>query len=267
MKKWFLTISFFLLFSLPLTYIRADSKQAYTDYLYQFDEYRRTLNEFKVAKGEYLKYKTLVSQTTAIDKTTAMLSQRDLLLRSYLLFLSERLKENTALTSSNRTLYESLIAKEITFLDSHSKLVGEIQSLQDSETTSKQLTSHYTILQSNIIQTIVGLTSGELTNGNQKYSEALSNAEIVINAHRSEYAPEKQATLDRWLLQIKNKQSLYAQKMDSVNTMNGQLKSASLDELNTIFLRMQKEMNEAKQYLLEGTSFIRELREALYYVE
>lgn len=267
MKKWLALILLTVFLSVPVTFVHADSKQSYTDYLFQFDEYRRMLNEFKVARGEYLKFKTLVSQTTALTKTIAMVSQRDKLLRAYLLFLRERLKENNSITASNKSLYEELINKEVTFLDNHSVLVKDIGSLQDAEVTSKQLSSHYTILQSNIVQTIVGITMGDLTFANQKYSEALSDGEAFITLHRGAYTPEKQATLDRWILQIKNKQSLYAQKMDSIAAMNGQLKSASLDELTTIFQKMRKEMSEAKQYLLEGTAYIGELREALYYVE
>lgn len=267
MKKLLTLICFLLLFSIPVSLVRADAKQAYKDYLYQFDEYRRMLNEFKVARGEYLKFKTLVSETTALAKTTAMLSQRDLLLRSYLLFLKEELKENTSLTPANRSLYDELMNKEVTFLDGHSKLVQEIQSLQDSEEISKQLSSHYAILQGNVVQTIVGLTLGDLAHANQLYSQSLSDAQFFIRDHRSEYAPEKQATLDRWLLQIKNKQSLYAQKIDAVTTKNNELKGASTEELSAILLQMQKSMGEAKQYLIEGTSFLGELRNALYYVE
>src|SRR3972149_4862635 len=90
----FLPIVFLILL---VPHVFASSQQAYQDYLFQFDIYRQKYSEFTVSKNEYLKSKTLTSQTTALEKTIAMLSFRDLLLRAYLLLLNEKLNEDRGL--------------------------------------------------------------------------------------------------------------------------------------------------------------------------
>jgi ABC-type transport system involved in cytochrome bd biosynthesis fused ATPase/permease subunit len=88
--KYILIIS--VLF-LPTT-VWASSTSAYQEYLQEFDKYRTVLNDFKVARSEYLKFKTLTSQQSALEKTKQMLADRSQLLRSYLQFLNEKLNES-----------------------------------------------------------------------------------------------------------------------------------------------------------------------------
>src|SRR3989344_5828917 len=76
----------------------ATSQQAYQDYLYQFDLYRQRETDFRVAKTEYEKFRSLTSETTALEKTKLLLAQRDQLLRAYLLVLNEKLNEDKGLT-------------------------------------------------------------------------------------------------------------------------------------------------------------------------
>ncbi len=146
----------FLLIFLP-NQIFASSQTAYKDYLYQFDQYRTKQNNFKVARTEYLKYKTLLSETTALDTAKTMLAQQDQLLRSYLLFLNEKLNENTGLSSSEKNLYQTLIRNEVTFLETHTALIPSIGSLADAVSVAKQLESHYLVLSAYIRQTIIAL--------------------------------------------------------------------------------------------------------------
>ena len=88
MKRLLVTFIFLCTFFLfPVTKVNASSTQAYQDYLYQFDQYRSAYNNFSTAKSEYLKYKTLLSETTALDTTETMMTKRTQLLTSYLKFL------------------------------------------------------------------------------------------------------------------------------------------------------------------------------------
>src|SRR3990167_2153444 len=155
MKRYFIlfTCSILSLFLLS-SHISASSQQAHTDYLYQYDVYRQSYNDFKVAKNEYEKFKSLVSQTDALEQTKKMLAQRDVLLRSYLLLLNEKLNENKGLDGSDKTLYQTLIQNEVKFLESHANLIPAIGSIDDTVDVSKQLESHYNILQTSIRQTI-----------------------------------------------------------------------------------------------------------------
>lgn len=243
----------------------AASSDAYQTYLAQFDTYRATLNSFKVARDEYLKYKTLTAQQSALELTRKILSDRALLLRSYLLFLNEKLKESGYMDPASKTLYTTLINNEITFLQDNNSLMTDVSAISDAEGASQQLTSHYTILQSSIYQTIVALKSAELAKLDAAYYQLFTQAYELFQANRSSYTSEKQTTLDRWFLQVQNKRSLYQQKMDAIAKENTTLKSNSMDAIASTFATIQKEFLEARQYLSEGSAFLQEVITAMQY--
>lgn len=252
-----------LVFLIP--FVSASSQQAYTDYLYQFDVYRQKYSEFTVAKNEFLKFKTLTSQTTALDKTKLMLSQRDLLLRAYLLLLNEKLNEDQGLGRTEKATYQALITNEVQFLEDHSRLVGNIGSLEDSSTVSKALESHYAVLGASMRQTITGVSLGKLAVISKRYDQALADAKSLITTHHGIFTPQKQSTIDRWLLQITNTKSLYQQKIDTIASKNTQLIGTSTDDQSQTFSQITKDVAEARQYLVEGSGYMRELMEALRY--
>lgn len=260
----------FFLFSLAVAWLGwlawptyAASSQAYQDYLYQFDLYRNKYSEFKIAKNEYEKFKSLESQTTALEKTKIMLAQRDELLRAYLFFLNEKLNEDHGLEAREKQLYQTLIRNEATFLDNHRKLVAAIGSLDDAVTVSQAIESHYLTFQTTIRQIIIGVRLGQLTLLANQYDTVLASAKNLVILWRTTFSPQKQATIDRWLLTITNKRSLYQQKIDKVSRTNSGLRSSSLDELDQIMGEQQKNLAEAHQYLIEGTANLRELMNSL----
>lgn len=250
---------------LPPTQLRASSSQAYKDYLYQFDVYRTMYSDFKVAQNEYFKFKTLTSQTTALAKTKTMVSQRDQLLRAYLLLLNEKLYENPGVSDTERNTYLSLTHNEINFLDQHTTLVERIGSLEDAMETSRDLETHYAVLQASMRQTVAGLSLGELAQRAKLFDLALADAKALVETNRGIFSPEKQSTLDRWLLQITNTRSLYTQKVNSIIASAESLRGGDINDQNTFFIQIQKSVGEARQYLVDGTSFLGELATSLRY--
>ncbi len=243
----------------------ASSSRAYQDYLYQFDVYRKQYADFKVSKNEYDKFRTLTSQTTALENTRKMLAQRDLLLRSYLFLLKERLNEDRGLESTEKQIYQTLIENEVSFLETHSKLVEQIGSLEDASNTSRQLESHYGVLQTSVHQTITGISLGSLSVLTRQFDTNLADARALVSSNRGTFDPNKQATIDRWILQITNTRSLYQQKVDTIRGKTTQLRGSDPYTVTQTFRGIQKDVSEARQYLNEGTSFLRELVNTLRY--
>ncbi len=266
MKRFFS----FLLVSLVLLVLlvpqsKATSERAYQDYLYQFDLYRQKFSDFTITKNEYEKFNSLSSQTTALTNTSAMLAQRDQLLRAYLLLLNEKLNEDRGLIDTQKVTYRALTGNEISFLDQHSTLVQSIGSLDDAGDVSRSLESHYAILGASMRQVIIGVSLGQLALLARQYDTALADAKALLTTNRDAFGPQKQATVDRWILQISNTRSLYQQKIDSINTKNAQLKGSSIETLDDLFGELKRDVGQAKQYLMEGNRFIGELIEALRY--
>lgn len=237
----------------------ASSPQAYKDYLYQFDVYRQKYADFKVAKNEYLKFKTLTSQTTALEKTKLMMSQRDLLLRAYLLVLNEKLNETAGMSGVERTTYQTVINNEVKFLESHSKLIESIGTLEDATEVSRQLESHYAVLVGSMRQTITGISLGNLSVIAKDFDITLADAKALVNTNRGIFPPEKQATIDRWLLQITNTRSLAQQKIEEINRSNEALRGTAINDQDQTFNAITKAVASARQYFLDGSSFLGEL--------
>ncbi len=243
----------------------ASSETAYKDYLYQFDQYRTRLNNFKVARTEYLKYKTLLAETTALDTVKGMLAQRDQLLRAYLLLLNEKLNENTGLSDTDKHLYQRLIQNEVKFLEDHALLIPSIGSLSDATNVSKQLESHYLVLSASIRQTVIALGQGDLLKLNKQFDTSFSALRELAKTNQPAVSSEKQSTIDRWLLQINNKQSLFLQKIEQITVANGEIQGRTIEEMDMVFVRQQKNLAEAKQYLVEGSAFMNELVSLIKY--
>lgn len=263
--KWFFAL---LVLLVPFVHrIFATSERAYQDYLYQFDLYRTKYSDFTIAKNEYEKFGSLSSQTTALEKTSVMLSQRDQLLRAYLLLLNEKLNEDRGLPDTQKLTYRTLINNEIVFLDQHSSLVQSIGSLEDATNVSRELESHYAVLQGSIRQTIVGVSLGQLAILTRQFDQEIADAKALVASSRTSFTPRKQVTIDRWLLQITNVRNLYQQKIDSITTKTAQLKGNSIDALDGLFAELKRDLGQAKQYLVEGNGFIGEIIETLRYQE
>lgn len=267
MKRFFILLGLLLPLVLFVSKSQATSERAYQDYLYQFDLYRQKYSDFTIAKNEYEKFGSLTSQTTALSKTSDMLAQRDQLLRAYLLLLNEKLNEDRGLGEVQKATYRTLITNEIVFLDHHSSLVQSIGSLEDAQNISRALESHYALLQASIRQTIVGVSLGQLALLARQFDQNLADVKALVTSSRNVFLPQKLATVDRWLLQIQNVRSLYQQKIDSITAKTTQLKGSSIDGLDDAFRQLNRDLGQAKQYLVESNGFVEELIEALRYQE
>lgn len=268
-KKFLYGYLWLFLLILPVifvTQVRATSQQAYQDYLYQFDLYRQKYNDFQVAKNAYDKFKTLESQTQALSATKFMLSQRDLLLHSYLVYLYERVGEQAGIDPANKQLYQSLLSNELTFLETQSNLVSSINSIDDATTTSQALESHYQVLQATIREISAGISLGQLNQISQNFNRQVTVAQNIFGQNAAQLTPDKRSTISNWVLQISNKQSLYQQKINEITTaINSFSNSNDSTDLDQKYADITSKIGEAKQYLADSISNLQEVVNAMQY--
>jgi hypothetical protein len=253
-----------LVFGTSATPVHASSPQAYQDYQFQFDMYRQVFSEYRVALGEYKKYGSLGSEQDALNKAKVLIAQRNQVARAYLLFLNEKLGENPSMPPAELELYRKILINEIAFLDAQTTLAPSLSSLADVEKLSQEFIKHYPILQSAFRQIIVATQLGYLRYFAKQFDGVANDGQLLITANRASMTDTKKATLDRWMLALSNKRSLYQQKVDGIRTaafkLNGDV--ADQDRKFTVLLR---DLSDAKQYLTEGASFFTELENALKY--
>lgn len=260
----FALFCFSVLLFIPLPAF-ASSETSYQDYLFQFDQYRQKYNDFQIARNEYLKFKSLASETAAIEKTREMMASRAQLLRAYLLLLNEKMNEATTLTESERDFYFDSIQTENSFLENHIVFVGSIDTIEDLIKASKQLEDRYKVLQSTMRQTVLILNLARLRILSNEYVSRLQDAKNLVDEAKKELNSDQTATLDRWLLQIGNKRTLYLQKQDQIVQDITGLKGSNIQELDKKYQETTKKITEAHQELKAGTAFMAELANAMKY--
>lgn len=257
-----LLLSLFLILPTGIAY--ATSQTAYQDYVFQFDQYRQLFNNFRIALGQYHQFNSLESQQDAIDKAKLAIGQRDVVGRTYLLFLNEKLTENPGLITSETALNRTLITNEIGYLDGHSTLVQSISSMDDIEKSSQDFTKHYPLMLAGIRQTVIAIQLGYLNYFALQFEAAAKEAQSLIDTTRSKVKPAKQAALDRWLLEISNKRNLYQQKSNAIRTASFKLSGDDIEQTRK-FAAIQTDLATARQYIVEGAAFLNELGNALKY--
>ena len=251
------------LFATP---VMATSQQAYQDYLYQFDMYRQKYSDFQVAKNSFDKFKTLESQTQALSATKFMLSQRDLLLHAYLVYLYERVGEQGGITNVNKQLYRSLLESELAFLETQSNLVSSINSIDDATTTSEELEDHYDVLSATIREIIAGISLGQLNVIAQNFDRQVTAAQSLFAQNSGQIPAEKKSTINSWVMQITNKRNLYEQKINEINAaVAGLTDTNDANDLEQKYAEVTMKIGEAKQYLSDCIANLGEVASALQY--
>jgi hypothetical protein len=263
-KRLFALIAVLFALALPISHASAASQTAYQDYVFQFDQYRQLFNNFRIAVGEYHQFNSLESQQIALDKAKLAIGQRNVVGRTYLLFLNEKVSENPGILTTELNLYRTLITNEIAFLDQQSTLANSVSSTDDAERISKEFAKHYPLMVGGMRQIIVGIQLGYLNYFAVQFENSAKAAQDMIAAVRPTVAPAKQAALDRWLLEISNKRNLYQQKSNAIRTASYKMAGDDIEQVRK-FNQIQTDMQQARQYLIEGTSFLNELVNALKY--
>lgn len=267
MKRRLFTACFLLLLvcHYGTTYLFAASQEVYQNYTQQFDQYRNKYNDFLVARNEYLKFQSLNSETTALQKTKDMMSQRALLLKTYFLLLSEKIAESPNITSQERDFYTSSIKNGNDFLDTHIEFIHSVQSIKDAIQASERLESQHIVLQTVMRQAVLTLNIARLRQSVNTYNDRMAEAKILIEQAKQELPIEQHLILDRWFAQIGNKRTLYQQKESLIIQNITDMKGKNIDNLNDLYAQTLTAISEAQQELKEGTSFMNELANTMKY--
>jgi len=254
----------FCFIAAPLSQVNASSQQAYQDYQFQFDLYRQRLADFQIAMTQYKQFNSLASQQDALDKVKLLIAQRSNAGKAYFLFLNEKLTENPGLISNELGIYRTIITNQVGYLDQNMVLAPSIASLDDASRVSEQFVNNYETMQSAYRQTVAGIELGYLNYFAKRFNELAIKSQALINAARVDATPEKQAVLDRWLLTLSNKYSLYQQKANSIRSGIPKI-SGDVMQQDRLFQQMQINFGAARQDLVEASSYLKELETALKY--
>lgn len=256
MKKvlpiFILLIFFFVLFAPSVV---ADFDQAYQIYISQYDQYRTSLTNFLTTKNRYLTYKTLTAQTEALTATKVFLEDRDQTLINFMIMLLEKNPSES---------FKKLISDEIVFFSDHKKLVPAVASLEDSVQIGDTFTNRFPTTEVLLRQTIANVLLSKVKSFDEQIASLIARFEEKINLLKNQ--GKDVSTLERWLLETKNKQLLAHEKLGTAQLTADQFQTNNNPtKIAEDFRKVQVLIFEANQYLKESTAYLKEIKEELKY--
>jgi len=243
-----------VILSLFTTVAMADFNESYDSFLKTYDDYRIDHEKYITTRNQYLTYNTLTAKNDALVAVKDFLTQRNSVLLSYITLL--RLK-NTDST------YTNLLDDEQNFLTDHAQKIPAIASLDDAVGHSKLAEERHVPFQvtsKKIVSTFL-LTKVQVSKTAFTNLENETNSLITILRTQGKDV----TTLERWVLEAKNKEFLVGQKLTATENQINTLRADSIENVTEQYNKIQFTLFEAQQYLKEGMRLLSEVAETIKY--
>ena len=234
-----------------------DFNRAFNDYIYTYSQYRLAYNEYVSARQAYLTYKTLTSETEALNKTLKMLQLRDEAVKTYITALRLKLAETTGISNYDQNVLYLKLDTEVAWYLKHRNVLASAGNLQDLLDSSQDTQEKYQGTEILIYQTLEAILSGKETALRQRLNEQIEALKGKISEIRQK-GDKKTITAERWLLEAENRLVRSKEKQASAHQILAALKQYDKDK-NSAYNQAQFALEESHQYLKEGNSFLKEV--------
>lgn len=248
----FISVSGFLL--ITNTHVRAGFIEDYQGFLKTYDAYRAAHSTYITTRNQYLQYGTLNSQNEALEGVKKFLVMRDDVILSYISLL--RLKNTD-------TILTSLLDDEERFLKAHREKVTAVGTLSDAVSVSQEAENRHITFQVTSRKIVATLLIAKVDAIRHKYLLLETKATSLILTLKNQ--GKDVVTLERWLLDAKNKELLVEQKLLEARNKTAVLRASSPENLTQEYNAIQFTIFEANQYLREALGFMTELSENIKY--
>lgn len=253
-QRYIILPIYLLLFLSVFSFANAGFEEDYQGYLKTYDSYRASYEKYATTRNQYLTYGTLNAKNDALVAGKDMITQRDDVLLSYISLLKSR---------NTDQVYTNLLDDETTFLLAHKNKIPGVSSLEDTVETAKEVEDRHLPLQVAAKKITATIIYNKVVGVKEAYISLENDATALI--HNLKLKERDVSTLERWLLEAKNKELLADQKLSQASSKIASLKGSSLDQLNQGYNEMQFVLFEANQYLKEALRFMNELSESIKY--
>lgn len=239
-----------------------DFERAYDDYLHNFNLYRNAYLEYVSAKSEFLTYKSLEAQTKALEKTRSMLEARSQVLITYLTALRMRLAETTKVIDYEQNMRYIQLDNQVSFLKSNKEQFSSPGSIEDLLAVSREVEGKYPAIELLAYQTIETIVFDAENNLQDRVRKQAEKAEEKVNQMRTE--GEETATLERWLIEVREKINLSSQKQKEARSIISQMRAENSGKKES-WIAAQRKYEESNQYLKEAISYLKEVVKKIKY--
>lgn len=276
MKRFLSIISFSVLFSIAILlylpcrqagcYIAIfaqdfNSARAYQDYLYNYNLYRNSHNQYLAAKSEYQTYHTLTSQERAIKAIRFVFKNRAEAWRTYLLALRTKLTETTGIINYSQNIAYLKLDLELQWLPHHQDSLNSVSN-EELFKLSEEFAQRQPKTEVVVYQALGLILSGKENSLRERILKEIEKIETKLKEMKSE--GEEIGMLEDWLSQAKKKISLSTEKQIEAENKLKTINEEKTDK-KEIYLQVHPLYAQTNQNLQEATSFLLEIIEEIKY--
>ena len=243
----------------------ADFASAKSEYNDALTKYNQAYSDYLIAKNSHQTYQTLASLTEALEKSKIYLEKRDELIISHFGLLLEKIETSDFSSIILKESQKTVAGAEIAFYENHLGLIPALATLKDAAAAAAK--SEAQIPSSNLrSKQILGqILIAKVDSLKYKYASLGASIEENINELKKNSSRKtKIEKLERWMVEVKNKQKLCENKLAVIKTglANLKVKSTNLEqEFNTLRI----DITQSSLYLKEGVGFMKEILEEMKY--
>jgi len=254
-------IFFLLIFIFPFYAFAQDFNfnRAFSDYLYSVSLYRQAYQEYIPARESYLRYKTLTSKTTALEKTLKMVQLRDETIRTYLIAIKMKMAEISGISSSDQNLFNLRLDNEASWYLAHKEELSSAGTLEDLiNLAHKAEERYYQETEILIYQTLHKILVGKETALKEKIINQIEAIREKLKEIKT--TGDKDVSLsERWLLETENRLLRFEEKIFSSKENINRIGEPTLKDKAQIYKEAQLNLEEAHQYLKEANRYLKEV--------
>lgn len=235
---------------------------AFKTYQLKIEDYNKIHTDYAFYRAQFIKYRTLQSQTDAIDATKKMLQTRDDVVIAYLNVLDHRFDFTIGITDVDVAGYKKQLASEMAWFDNHRQNVESAGTLSDLVADSNSANKRYTSDTSLFYQIASDVAFGRLIDYTDRTKTTFSGLNDKLDKIRNEtdevyqFSPYKFQILDRWIFEAESRIARNDEKIVSIR--NGI--SAMLKGVTPIgYSSMVSTLGQSQLYLKETISYMKEV--------
>ncbi|MBM3205679.1 hypothetical protein FJZ41_02430 [Candidatus Shapirobacteria bacterium] len=231
--------------------------RALNDYLYNYNLYRQSYNEYITAKESYLKYQTLNSKNEALAKTTQMLKNQDEVVKTYLTALRLKLSATPGLSAEEQNVLFLKLDSEVGWFKQHQNSLLSAATLEDLVDSAKKGAKQYQQTEILTYQTLGAILASKQMGFREKIAEQIKALKEKIGEIRLK-GDKNTTTAERWLLEAENRLTRSQEKQFEAQQILAKMKATDYNKIKP-YNQAQLNLEESHQYLKEANSYLKEI--------
>lgn len=259
---------FVLIFTLSLFLVATDARKSkaespsfetlYSDYVFNYDQYRKARDAYDLARSNYLASKTLTAKSEAESATLKMLQFRDEVVITHLTALKEKISGTPGISQADKDSAFPKIDAEINWHRAHKDGLSSAGSLENLVTESAKAKARFnTYTQVVMYKDLALVETGKVDDLRGRSGKVISDINSKLSEIRQNGDKSTQKS-ERWLLDTDARIERSGSKEDEAKRSLGQIDTEFVTK-SDVYNQFQTLIIESNQFLKEAVSYMREI--------